>query len=58
MLVGAGVPEPAARLYADNDMGIARGDLFVDSHDLSRLIGRATTTLARAIAESLPAAVN
>jgi NAD(P)H dehydrogenase (quinone) len=58
MLVGAGVPEPAARMYADNDLGIARGDLCVDSHDLSRLLGRATTTLAQAIAESLPAAVS
>jgi NAD(P)H dehydrogenase (quinone) len=52
-LVGVGLPEPAARVYADADLGIARGDLFVDSRDLSRLIGRPTTPLSRAIADAV-----
>jgi NAD(P)H dehydrogenase (quinone) len=54
VLVGAGLPEPYARILADSDAGIARGELFVDGGDLRRLIGRATTPLARAITDSLP----
>lgn len=52
-LVGAGVPEGFAGILADSDLGIARGDLFVDSGDLSRLIGRPTTTPAEAIRAAL-----
>lgn len=53
-LVDAGVPEPFARVLADSDRGIARGELFTDSADLRRLIGRPTTTLADALAAALP----
>ena len=49
VLVSVGLPEPVAGIYADSDAGIARGELFVDTGDLSRLIGRPTTTLAEGI---------
>jgi NAD(P)H dehydrogenase (quinone) len=52
-LVGFGLPEPFARVLADSDRGIARGDLHTDSGDLRRLIGRATTTPAEAVAAAL-----
>lgn len=50
ILVGAGVPEPFAELYADSDVGIANGQLDDRSGDLRRLIGHPTTTLATAVA--------
>ena len=53
VLAGVGLPEPAARVLADSDAGIARGDLLVESGDLRRLIGRPTTPLASAIADAL-----
>ena len=53
VLAGAGVPEPMARIPALADAGLARGELFTDSGDLSRLIGRPTTPLAAAIAATL-----
>jgi NAD(P)H dehydrogenase (quinone) len=53
VLVDAGLPAPAAEVFADSDRGIARGDLFVDSGDLSRLIGRPTTPLSDAVAAVL-----
>ena len=52
-LVGAGLPEPVAAALADNDRGVAQGDLLVISGDLSRLIGRPTTSLADAVAAAL-----
>ncbi|PUA81004.1 NAD(P)H-binding protein [Nocardioides currus] len=52
-LVGAGVPEAFAGVLADSDLGIARGDLLVESGDLSRLIGRPTTAPAEAIRAAL-----
>ncbi len=54
-LVGAGLPEAFAGLLADSDLGIGRGELFTDSGDLGRLIGRPTTTLAEAVATALKA---
>jgi NAD(P)H dehydrogenase (quinone) len=53
VLIDAGLPAPAAEVFADSDRGIARGDLFVDSGDLSRLIGRPTTPLSDAVAAAL-----
>lgn len=50
---GAGLPEPIARIIADADLGIARGDLLVESGALRRLIGRPTVTLADALASVL-----
>ncbi|HYR11779.1 MAG TPA: SDR family oxidoreductase [Longimicrobium sp.] len=52
-LVGFGLPEGFARVLADSDRGIARGDLHTDSGDLRRLIGRPTTTPAEAVAAAL-----
>lgn len=53
VLVGAGLPEAAAAVYADADASVARGALYTDSGDLSRLIGRPTTPLAETIAAAL-----
>lgn len=52
-LIGAGLPEPLARVLADADLGIKRGDLLVNSGDLSRLTGRPTTTLAEAVTSAV-----
>ena len=53
LLAGAGLPEAAAVTLADADRGLARGDLFVDSGDLSWLIGRPATPLRDAVAAAL-----
>ncbi|MDQ2082382.1 SDR family oxidoreductase [Xanthobacteraceae bacterium Astr-EGSB] len=52
-LVGAGLPEIFAALYADSDAGAAKGALFDDGRQLSALIGRPTTPLATVIAATL-----
>lgn len=52
-LESAGLPEPVARIMADSDVAVARGDLLVESGDLSRLIGRPTTALTDAIRTAL-----
>ncbi|CAM5710625.1 hypothetical protein SGRIM119S_03192 [Streptomyces griseorubiginosus] len=36
-----------AQVLADSDLGLGRGELFTGSGDLSRLIGRPTTSLAK-----------
>ena len=38
-----------AAILADSDRGIARGELLVTSGDLSRLIGRPTTSMREAV---------
>jgi len=53
MLAGAGLPADLADVLADADLGLSRGELFTDSGDLGRLIGRPTTPLADAVAEVL-----
>lgn len=53
VLVKAGLPEPVAALLSDSDTGVSKGGLFDDSHQLSKLIGRPTTPLARAVAAVL-----
>jgi len=52
-LVGAGLPEALAGLLADSDAGAAKGALFDDQRQLSRLIGRPTTALAALIEAAL-----
>ena len=52
-LVGAGLPEIFATLYADSDAGAAKGALFDDGRQLSALIGHPTTPLATVIAAAL-----
>lgn len=53
LLVSAGLPEPIAALLSDSDTGASHGALFDDSHQLSILIGRATTPMATSVAEAL-----
>lgn len=53
VLVGVGVPEPMAAVLADSDRGAAAGQLYVDSDDLEKLIGRPPTPLADAIRAAL-----
>ncbi|GFE57075.1 SDR family oxidoreductase [Geobacter sp. AOG1] len=53
LLVSAGLPEPIAALLSDSDTGASHGALFDDSHQLSTLIGRATTPMATSVAEAL-----
>jgi NAD(P)H dehydrogenase (quinone) len=50
ILTGAGFPAEAAAVYADIDRGIGKGELFIDSGDLARLIGRPTTPWADSVA--------
>ena len=51
-LVRSGIPKSVAALLADSDAGVARGDLFVTTGDLSRLIGHPATGYAQAVADA------
>lgn len=44
-LMGAGLPEAFASLLADSDVGVSKGGLFEDKGELSKLIGRPTTSV-------------
>ncbi len=58
VLIGAGLPEPVAAMLADIDLAIAAGDLYVDTGDLEKLLGRPATSLrdtVAAAAAALPA---
>jgi NAD(P)H dehydrogenase (quinone) len=52
-LTGAGLPADLATVLADADAGLARGELYTDSDDLPRLIGRAATTRRDAVRAAL-----
>jgi len=52
-LAGFGLPAELAGIIADSDAGIGRGELLVTSGDLSRLLGRSTSTLSEALAAAL-----
>lgn len=52
-LAAAGLPAELAEVLADADRGMTRGEMYTDSGDLRRLIGRPPVTLA----EALPAAL-
>jgi NAD(P)H dehydrogenase (quinone) len=52
-LVGAGLPEAYAHALASGDDGLKHGALLVETGDLSRLIGRPTTSLADALRSAL-----
>lgn len=54
-LKGAGLPAGLADVLADSDVGAAQGALYDDSHTLSQLIGRPTTTYQQVIAAALAA---
>jgi NAD(P)H dehydrogenase (quinone) len=53
VLVKAGLPEAVAAMLADSETGVSKGALFDDGHQLSKLIGRPTTSLATAVAAVL-----
>ena len=55
-LLGAGLPPGLAALLSDSDAGAAKGALFDDGRDLSRLIGRPTISLAESVRKALQAA--
>ncbi|MFI6962631.1 NAD(P)H-binding protein [Streptomyces sp. NPDC050255] len=48
-LTGAGLPPEMAAAVADADAGLARGELFTESDDLVRLIGRPALTAREAV---------
>lgn len=52
-LLGIGLPEGFAVLLADSDAAAAKGALFDDGQQLSRLIGRGTTPIADSVAAVL-----
>ena len=53
VLVAAGLPEEMAAMVADSDRGVAAGELLVEGDDLKRLLGRAPTPLADAVAAAV-----
>jgi NAD(P)H dehydrogenase (quinone) len=53
VLIKVGLPEVIAELLANSDTGASKDGLFDDSRQLSKLIGRPTTSLAAAIAAIL-----
>ena len=55
ILKSFGLPEMFAEAIASWDTGAAKGDLFNESHQLSKLIGRPTTPLAETVKAALAA---
>ncbi|MET8977588.1 SDR family oxidoreductase [Streptomyces sp. NPDC004539] len=53
ILVGAGLPEPVAQIFAGVDASIEKGELEITSGDLSRLTGRAASPISEAISVAL-----
>ena len=53
ILVGAGLPRPAAETFADVDRGISAGELEVPTSDLAKLLGHDPLPLADAVREAL-----
>jgi NAD(P)H dehydrogenase (quinone) len=52
-LVDVGFPEPFARFLASIESAIARDELYDESHQLSHLLGRPTTSWRQVVAEIL-----
>ncbi|MGX1547809.1 SDR family oxidoreductase [Streptomyces adustus] len=50
VLAAAGLPAELAEVLADADLGMSRGEMYTDSGDLRRLIGRRPVTLDEALA--------
>ena len=48
-LKSVGLPAGLADMLADSDIGASKGGLFDDSHTLSKLIGRPSTSLAESV---------
>ena len=53
VLVGAGLPEPVAAVFADGDRGVAQGELEVDPADLEQLLGRPATPLTDVVRDAV-----
>jgi len=54
VLVGAGLPEQYAALLADSELGLGRGELYVEPTDLEDLLGRPATSLHEALMAAFP----
>lgn len=52
-LLGFGLPPVMSHLLVDSDVGASQGGLFDDGHQLSTLIRRPTTSLAKAVSRAL-----
>jgi NAD(P)H dehydrogenase (quinone) len=52
VLTAAGLPPEMAAAVADADSGLARGELFTDSDDLVKLIGRPATSAREAVEQA------
>lgn len=52
-LVQAGLPEALALMLADSQTATQNGDLFDNQHQMSKLIGRSTTPMAKVVADTL-----
>lgn len=57
-LTGFCLPEPVAHAVAGYDVSASEGALFDDCHQLSKLIGRTTTSLSAAVAAALESSGN
>lgn len=53
LLVQVGLPEGVAQFLAGSHVSTEKGDLFDDGHQLSKLIGRPTTTLSAVVSQLL-----
>ncbi|MER7927416.1 SDR family oxidoreductase [Streptomyces sp. NPDC096057] len=53
VLAAAGLPAELAEVLADADRGMNRGEMYTDSGDLRRLIGRPPVTLTEALTAAL-----
>lgn len=53
LLIKVGLPEGFAGVLAQSDASAAKGSLYDENHQLSHLIGRATTPMATTLAQSL-----
>ncbi|MEV7325947.1 SDR family oxidoreductase [Streptomyces sp. NPDC093970] len=53
VLAAAGLPAELAEVLADADRGMNRGEMYTDSGDLRRLLGRPPVTLSEALAVAL-----
>jgi len=52
-LISVGLPEGIAHFLAGTHVSTEKGDLFDDGHQLSKLIGHSTTSLADAVKAAL-----
>ena len=53
ILVKSGMPEGYAQFISGTHVSTEKGDLFDDTHQLSKLIGHPTTSLSKSIADAL-----